>query len=198
MPKIKVGNNMSFNYKELTDEQLLKSLVRESKAGSFKMLVNEHGLDDLIYNLTPQEFAQVDGIGPKTTERLVVLQEPLRRLHSKRIKHLRYSIKSPSDVLNFIYPLLGHLRVEEFYVLLLNTNNHVIDDNPVIISRGSPNASIVTPRSVYRIAIKKATASMVLVHNHPSMNPEPSREDKAITERLVEVGKLVGFKSWII
>jgi hypothetical protein len=66
MPKIKGGNNISFNYKELTDERLLKSLVRESKAGSFKLLLNEHGLDNLIYDLTPQELAQVDGIGPRT------------------------------------------------------------------------------------------------------------------------------------
>lgn len=104
---------------ELTDEQLLKSLVKETKAGSFKMLLTEHGLDDLIYDLTPQELIQVEGIGNKTTERLVALQELLRRLHSKRLKHLGYSIKSPSDVFNLMYPVLGHLKVEEFHVLLL-------------------------------------------------------------------------------
>ncbi|MCK8061340.1 MULTISPECIES: RadC family protein [unclassified Fusibacter] len=183
---------MNYNYKDFTDEQLLKSLVKETRAGSFKLL-SEHGLDDMIYDLTPQELIQVEGIGNKTAERLVALQELLRRLHSKRLKHLGCSIKSPADVFNLMYPVLGHLKVEEFHTLLLNTKNHVIGE-PIMISRGSLNASLVDPRSVFRLAIKKAAASMVLVHNHPSMNSEPSREDKAITDRLVEVGELVGIQ----
>lgn len=193
MSKIKGGIKMNYNYKDFTDEQLLKSLVKETRAGSFKMLLSEHGLDDLIYDLTPQELVQVDGVGPKTAERLVALQELLRRLHSRRLKHLGYSIKSPSDVFNLMYPVLGHLKVEEFHVLLLNTKNRVIGD-PIMISRGGLNASLVDPRSVFRIAIKKAAASMILVHCHPSGNPEPSREDKAITDRLVKIGNLIGVK----
>ncbi len=127
--------NMNYNYKDFTDEQLLKSLVKETRTGSFKQLLTEHGLDDLIYDLTPQELIQVEGIGNKTAERLVALQELLRRLHSKRLKHLGYSIKSPTDVFNLMYPVLGHLKVEEFHVLLLNTKNNVIDE-PIMISRG--------------------------------------------------------------
>lgn len=184
---------MIYNYKEFTDEQLLKSLVKESRAGSFKSLLSEHGLDELLYDLTPQELIQVDGIGARTVERITALQELLRRLHDRRLQRLGHSIKSPADVFNVMYPILGHLKVEEFHLLLLNTKNHVIGE-PIMISRGSLNASIVHPRSVFRIAIKKAAASMILVHNHPSMNPEPSREDKAITDRLVEVGKLVGIQ----
>lgn len=184
---------MIYNYKELTDEQLLKSLVKESRAGSFKSLLSEHGLDELLYDLTPQELIQVDGIGARTVERITALQELLRRLHDRRLQRLGHSIKSPADVFNIMYPILGHLKVEEFHLLLLNTKNHVIGE-PIMISRGSLNASLVDPRSVFRLAIKKAAASMILVHNHPSTNPEPSREDKAITERLVEVGKLVGIQ----
>jgi hypothetical protein len=68
--------NMIYNYKELTDEQLLKSLVKESRAGSFKSLLSEHGLDELLYDLTPQELIQVDGIGAKTVERITTLKNP--------------------------------------------------------------------------------------------------------------------------
>jgi DNA repair protein RadC len=80
--------------------------------------------------------------------------------------------------------------VEEFCVLLLNARHEV--QRRVMVSRGSLNASIVHPREVFRPAILDSAASVVLVHNHPSGDPEPSDEDLAITRRLVQVGELLG------
>lgn len=99
------------------------------------------------------------------------------------------TIRGPEDVLALCRSMT-RLRVEEFRVLLLNARHEYM--RKVTVSRGSLNASIVHPREVFRPAIVASAASVVLVHNHPSGDPEPSEEDLSITKRLVDVGELHG------
>ena len=99
------------------------------------------------------------------------------------------AIRGPEDVVE-VCRAIGSRRWEEFHVLLLNARHECM--RRVLISRGSLNASIVHPREVFRPAIVGSAASIVLLHNHPSGDPEPSEEDLAITRRLVQVGELVG------
>jgi len=106
-----------------------------------------------------------------------------------RIPRTVRAIRGPEDVVEAC-PTLRRRRCEEFHVLLLNARHEV--QRRALISRGSLNASIVHPREVFRPAIVASAASIVLVHNHPSGDPEPSEEDLAITKRLVQVGELVG------
>ncbi|MCC6348390.1 MAG: DNA repair protein RadC [Candidatus Eisenbacteria bacterium] len=99
-------------------------------------------------------------------------------------------IRGPEDVTKlFGRRLTKHAR-EHFLVVLLNARHEV--DAVETVSIGSLNASIVHPREVFKPAILASAASVVLVHNHPSGDPEPSEEDLAITKRLVEVGELLG------
>jgi DNA repair protein RadC len=98
-------------------------------------------------------------------------------------------IRGPEDVLEHVRDLV-RARREHFVVLLLNARHEM--HRREVISIGSLNASIVHPREVYLPAILHSAASVVLVHNHPSGDPEPSEEDLSITRRLVEVGDLVG------
>ena len=79
---------------------------------------------------------------------------------------------------------------EEFHVVTLDTKNHVIDTH--LVSVGTLDASLVHPREVFRPAIKDAASSVILVHNHPSGDPTPSREDFAVTKRLEEAGQNLG------
>ena len=99
------------------------------------------------------------------------------------------TIRGPEDVYD-VCPALRTRRFEEFHVLLLNARHEV--QRRVMVSRGSLNASIVHPREVFRPAILASAASIVLVHNHPSGDPEPSDEDLSITKRLAQVGELLG------
>lgn len=99
------------------------------------------------------------------------------------------TIRGPEDVYD-VCPALRARRFEEFHVLLLNARHEV--QRRVMVSRGSLNASIVHPREVFRPAILASAASIVLVHNHPSGDPEPSDEDLSITKRLAQVGELLG------
>ena len=98
-------------------------------------------------------------------------------------------IRGPDDVMEACRAMARY-RQEHFVVLLLNARHEL--ERKVLVSKGSLNASIVHPREVFQPAIIRSAASIVLVHNHPSGDPEPSEEDLTITRRLVEVGELVG------
>jgi DNA repair protein RadC len=87
---------------------------------------------------------------------------------------------------------LPQLEREVFYVLLLDGKNRV--QGEVLVSEGSLTAALVHPREVFSPAIRAAAAALILVHNHPSGDPTPSAEDRAITERLRQVGELVGIR----
>lgn len=82
------------------------------------------------------------------------------------------------------------LSQEHFICLYLNTKNIVMHKQTIFI--GSLNASIVHPREVYKEAIKRSAASVICLHNHPSGDPSPSREDVEVTKRLAESGKIIG------
>ena len=101
-------------------------------------------------------------------------------------------IRGPDDVVAFVGPKLRKEHREHFLVLLLNARHEVMGKETVSI--GSLNASIVHPREVFKPAVLASAASVVLVHNHPSGDPEPSEEDLAITKRLVEAGELLGIQ----
>jgi DNA repair protein RadC len=114
----------------------------------------------------------------RRSPRLLVGDSPFRR-----------EIRGPEDVLA-AWPELRTAEREVFGVLTLNARHEAT--RRVVVSIGSLNASIVHPREVFRVAVLYSAAVLVLVHNHPSGEPEPSEEDMAITRRLVEGGELLG------
>jgi DNA repair protein RadC len=101
-------------------------------------------------------------------------------------------ISSPSDVIKLIKPFFDCLDREKFLVIYLNTKN---EPNAIhTVSIGSLNSSIVHPREVYKGAIMTNAAAVIFAHNHPSGNPSPSKNDKEITNRLIEAGEILGIK----
>jgi DNA repair protein RadC len=99
-------------------------------------------------------------------------------------------VRSPGDVVQTFRFMFHQLVHERFVCLWLNTANRVM--GLTVVSEGTLNASLVAPREVFRDAIVAASASVIVMHNHPSGNPEPSQEDIAITKQLVESGKVIG------
>ena len=132
-------------------------------------------------------WARVRGIGPARAAALVAAFELGRR--ALEPAGSAAAIRGPEDVQPHVRDLF-RARKEHFVVLLLNARHEVQARETVSI--GSLNASIVHPREVFLPAIVHSAASVVLVHNHPSGDPEPSEEDLGITRRLVQVGELVG------
>jgi DNA repair protein RadC len=102
----------------------------------------------------------------------------------------RFTVRSPQDAADLMMDELQHLAQEHFVCLFLNTKNQVIGKDTIFI--GSLNASIVHPREVFRRAIQRASAAVICLHNHPSGDPSPSAEDRNVTKRLQEAGKLLG------
>ncbi|WP_394174010.1 RadC family protein [Guptibacillus hwajinpoensis] len=141
-----------------------------------------------LMEATEAELMTIPGIGPSKAKSIVSAFSLAKALSSPPVN--RYAIRSPEDVYHYVKGEMMHLTQEHFVVLGLNTKNEVIFKDAIFI--GSLNASIVHPREVFKPLIKRSCASGIVLHNHPSGNPEPSREDIEVTRRLVEAGRIIG------
>ena len=136
----------------------------------------------------PAELRRSPGVGPAKGARLLAAFELALRLDREARPPLP-RITAPADVLRVMGPVLRDLAVEEFHLLALDTRSRVLRD--VLVTRGLLDASLVHPREVFRAAIAEAAAGIILVHNHPSGDPTPSAEDRAVTRQLVAAGQLL-------
>jgi DNA repair protein RadC len=128
------------------------------------------------------------GIGPAKAARLLAAFElGLRAAQEERPARPR--IKDPEDVVRLLGPRLRDLAVEEFHLLALDSQSQVLRE--VLVTRGILDSSLVHPREVFRPAIVEAAAGIIVVHNHPSGDPTPSAEDRAVTRQLVAAGRLL-------
>ncbi len=144
-----------------------------------------------LFSRSPSELMKIKGIGSAKAATLSAAFELVRRVQSGGETH-RPTLKRSADVAKHYLPLLRDLRKEIFKVLLLNRANRLIKE--VTISEGTLDASIVHPRDVFREALLEPAAGVILIHNHPSGNPNPSEEDIRITKQLVEAGRILGIK----
>lgn len=134
------------------------------------------------------ELALVEGVGPSKATRLAAAFElGLRACRESRPVPNR--IRDPEDVVRLFAPRLRDLAVEEFHLLALDSQSQVLRE--VLVTRGLLNSSLVHPREVFRTAIVEAAAGIIVVHNHPSGDPTPSAEDRAVTQQLVSAGQLL-------
>jgi DNA repair protein RadC len=136
----------------------------------------------------PAELQRTPGVGPAKAARLLAAFELALRL-DREARPAQPRITSPADVIRVVGPALRDLAVEEFHLLALDTRSRVLRD--VLVTRGLLDSSLVHPREVFRAAIAEAAAGIILVHNHPSGDPTPSAEDRAVTRQLVAAGQLL-------
>jgi len=122
--------------------------------------------------------------------RIQAMFEIFRRTNRLMKKGYKPKIKTAQDVFNYFVDELQDKKKEYFYALFLDTKNRIIADE--LISIGTLNASLIHSREVFNPAIKASANSIILVHNHPSGDCEPSSHDKKVTEILIESGKLLG------
>lgn len=144
-----------------------------------------------LSSLDPADLESLPGIGRATAARLLAAVELGRRsLAEEGPERLR--VRGPEDVYRFMAPRLRDLPHEEFHAVLLNTQHRVL--RVALVSKGILDASLIHPREVFRPAILENAASIVLVHNHPSGDPTPSPEDRAVTRQLSEAGRTIGIR----
>jgi DNA repair protein RadC len=153
-----------------------------------RMLSQAGGLRSLV-DMSLQQLTEIKGIGSAKGLQIQASIELGRRL-ARSVMNETVTVRSPKDVADLMTEELRYLQKEHFVCLFLNTKNHIVGQET--LSMGSLNASIVHPREVFRAAIKRSSASIICVHNHPSGDPTPSSEDIQLTQRLVEAGEIIG------
>ena len=178
----------------LTDSELLAIILRtgtqkENIIEISNRLINEHGLNEL-FDCSLKELQNIKGIGPAKAMQLLTINE----ISKRKIQSLTPTkkITCAEDVFNHFHQKLKDKKEEHFYILMLNTQNIIIDDH--LISKGILDASIIHPREVFRPAIRNACSKIILVHNHPSGDPEPSAEDLELSKKLGKMGEEIGIK----
>lgn len=182
----------------LTDAELLALILRTGDAVSGRSaldlgreLLLKFGDLRSIAAATPAEICLIKGTGPAKAACIKAALELAVRFRGRRLEsHERYT--SPQQVFEHYHYTYRDRRKEYFLALLLDGKNRVIRE--VRVSEGSLNQSIVHPREVFSQAVRDSAAAVILVHNHPTGDPSPSREDLEITRRLREAGELMGIK----
>jgi DNA repair protein RadC len=134
------------------------------------------------------ELLRAQGVGPTKAARLLAAFELGARIAREERPPLS-RIREPDDVVRLFGNRLRDLQVEEFHLLALDSQSQVLRE--VLVTRGLLNSSLVHPREVFRAAIAEAAAGIIVVHNHPSGDPTPSAEDRAVTQQLVAAGRLL-------
>jgi DNA repair protein RadC len=187
---------LSAGPESLADHELLAILLRTGTKEesvlqlAHRLLRHFEGLR-LLKDATIEEITSIKGIGTTKAIQILAAIELGRRI-SRLSYNDRYVIRSPEDGAKYVMEDMRFLSQEHFVAIYLNTKNQVIHRKTIFI--GSLNASIVHPREVFKEAIKRSAASIICVHNHPSGDPTPSREDIDVTKRLAECGRIIGIE----
>ena len=179
----------------LSAQEILAVILGRGSRGESVMvtaqrLLSQFGNLQGIANTSVEELSQIKGIGPAKATQLKAVFELSKRLEDYPDTQRKVVIKKPEDVLSQVKSRLKGKKREYFLILLLDTRNQLIGMNTV--SMGSLDSSIVHPREVFKEAISSSAASVILVHNHPSGDPQPSKEDIELTKRLAKAGEIMG------
>jgi DNA repair protein RadC len=181
----------------LSDAELLAIVIRSGSKKersvdlAHKILkLNNKGLAG-IYQLTLKELQSVSGIGRVKAIQIKAIAELSTRI-SKVNAIDKMKISSPSSIANIYMEELRHLQKEHLKIVLLDTKNNIIGDKNLSI--GTVNASLINPREVFIHALKNCAVHIILLHNHPSGDPTPSKEDISVTRRVLEAGEIIGIR----
>jgi len=180
----------------LTDVELLGVLLDGGRAGATGLALAARLLDAIgelarLDRLDRCTTRAIDGLWPRRAALVQAALELGRRAAAAPLP-VGTPVRDASAVHAHFRGRLPQLDREVFYVLLLDGKNRV--QGEVRVSEGSLTVALVHPREVFAPAIRSAAAAVILVHNHPSGDPTPSAEDAALTERLRQVGELVGIR----
>jgi len=182
------------NADSLSDAELLAILVQSGFRGENALdlsnrMISLFGIEKLN-SLSLSELMKIKGIGLAKAAKLVAAFELNKRVNSGKI--CEKVINNASDIANYYVERLKDKKKEYFIAVFLDSKNKIIKDE--VISIGTLNSSLVHPREVFKEAIKCSANSIILVHNHPSGEIEPSDEDYRVNKVIVETGNLVGIK----
>lgn len=180
----------------LTNAELIAVVIRcgtrsESALEAGMRVLSENGGPGCLAAMSAEELAKSGKFGRARAAQLKAAVELGMRLASRDLAE-RPLIANANDAAEILRPAMRHLQCEEFRAILLDSKHRALD--VATISTGTLTSSLVHPREVFREAMFRNSAALIVAHNHPSGDPAPSKEDISITQRLVEAGKLLGIE----
>lgn len=182
----------------LTDAQLLSIIIRTGsreenslELASRILALNypKEGILGLLHLSLPQ-LMSVKGIGKVKGIQLLCIGELSRRIWKRKATEQSLRFETPQEVADYYREDMRHKEQEQFRMMMFNTRQAMVGD--VLLTKGTVNASLAAPREIFIEALKYQAVSLILVHNHPSGDPEPSGEDIRLTKRVKEAGELIG------
>jgi DNA repair protein RadC len=185
-----------FGSEALSAQELIALILGRGVAGESVMvtsqkLLSQFGSLDAMLDASIEDLCQIKGIGLAKSCQIKAIFEIVKRVKGKEIgAQKKKSLLSPREIFELLVPQIGYLKKEHFVLVSFDTRNRVIGTDTISI--GTLNASLVHPREMFNIAIRRHAASVIISHNHPSGDPDPSDEDIRVTEKLTEAGKLLG------
>ncbi len=169
-----------------------RGIAKKSVISIAQELITKFGSVKGISEASIEELSEIKGIGLAKATQIKACFELGKRQYLEPESQVEYSIKNPQSIVKAIQLEIKDKAKEHFKLIILNTRNKIIAISTISI--GILNASFVHPREIFKEAIMHNAASVVLVHNHPSGDSQPSEEDLQITRRLVDAGKILGIE----
>ena len=184
------------DYKDLSnlsnnnDTELL-SIILGIKPETIKEAVAEYNsVPNFINNYSVEDILKIKGLGKGTITKLEALWELYNRFSINKKLEKNYIISKPEDIYDLVKDDMKYFEQEHFRILMLNTKNIVINIKDIFI--GASNSSVIETRKVFKEALKYNAKNITICHNHPSGDPNPSKEDVNISLRIKEAGKIIG------
>lgn len=184
------------DYKDLSnlsnnnDTELL-SIILGIKPETIKEAVAEYNsVPNFINNYSVKDILKIKGLGKGTITKLEALWELYNRFSINKKLEKNYIISKPEDIYDLVKDDMKYFEQEHFRILMLNTKNILINIKDIFI--GASDSSVIETRKVFKEALKYNAKNITICHNHPSGDPNPSKEDVNISLRIKEAGKIIG------
>lgn len=183
----------------LSDTELLAVILRTGARGRSALNLSREILNTApgekgllgLYQISLMDLMKIHGVGKVKAVQIKCILELSKRIAKKRVKDT-LMFNDPAAIAAYYMEDMRHSDQEMMQIMMLNTKNRVLGEQT--ISKGTVNASLISPREIFLQALHYHAVSIVLVHNHPSGDPTPSRDDITITERIREAGEILGIE----
>lgn len=181
----------------LTDAELIAIILRTGTVGedalclAHKVLELQSGNAKgilALHSLPLEELLKIKGIGKVKAIRLKCVAEICARMQF-RSRQVMLSFDDPATVAGLYMERMRHLETEHVYLLLCDSKNHIIKE--ILLSKGTVNASVVSPREIFIEALRYHAVSVLLIHNHPSGDTDPSEQDIMVTHKILEASRMI-------
>lgn len=190
---------IKYGPKSLSDAELLAIIIRSGSADEHcieladKVLSLNANASSLlnVYNLSIDDLMRIKGIGKVKALQIKAVFEISKRI-SKTIKRKALVLNNPSTVADYFYEELRHLDREVVILLMVDSAGNLIKEK--VMSQGTVNASLLSPREIFCEALKESAVNIILLHNHPSGEINPSKMDINCTTKVKEAGEIIGIK----